>query len=311
MDLEQLRALAAVVDQETFEAAADELRITPSAVSQRIKALERSVGSVLVRRLKPVVPTPAGERLLRSARQLLLLADEALLALRASGADGSTHDAAGSVSGGGGAGRAERLRVPIVANADSIATWLPPAIREVALGGRIAVELLRDDEHATADLLRSGDAVGAVTADPRPVQGCSVRPLGTMVYRAKASAEFAARWFSGGATAEALAAAPVMQYDRKDSHQLALLARVAPEATPPQHFIPDSVQYVEAVAAGLGWGMVPDQQDPDGVLVELDPSWSEDLELFWQSWTLDSPGLEEVSAAVVRAAGVLRPSLEI
>ncbi|WP_430296705.1 ArgP/LysG family DNA-binding transcriptional regulator [Sinomonas sp. B1-1] len=309
MDLEQLRALAAVVDQETFEAAADELRITPSAVSQRIKALERSVGSVLVRRLKPVVPTPAGERLLRSARQLLLLADEALLALRASGAE--THDAAGQGPAGGRAGTPERLRVPIVANADSIATWLPPAIREVALGGRIAVELLRDDEHATADLLRSGDAVGAVTADPRPVQGCSVRPLGTMVYRAKASAEFAARWFPGGATAEALAAAPVMQYDRKDSHQLALLARVAPEAAPPQHFIPDSVQYVEAVAAGLGWGMVPDQQDPDGVLVELDTSWSEDLELFWQSWTLDSPGLEEVSAAVVRAARVLRPSLDI
>lgn len=301
MDLEQLRALAAVVDQETFEAAADELRITPSAVSQRIKALERSVGSVLVRRLKPVVPTPAGERLLRSARQLLLLADEALLALRWDQA----HDAAGPGTAGG-AGRAERLRVPIVANADSIATWLPPAIREVALGGRIAVELLRDDEHATADLLRSGDAVGAVTADPRPVQGCSVRPLGTMVYRAKASAEFVEHWFPQGATAEALGAAPVMQYDRKDSHQLALLARVAPEATPPQHFIPDSVQYVEAVAAGLGWGMVPDQQDPDGLLVELDPSWSEDLELYWQSWTLDSPGLEEVSAAVVRAARVLR-----
>jgi LysR family transcriptional regulator (chromosome initiation inhibitor) len=297
MDLEQLRALAAVVDQETFEAAADELRITPSAVSQRIKALERSVGSVLVRRLKPVVPTPAGERLLRSARQLLLLADEALLALRSDQA----HDGGGPASRG-----AERLRVPIVANADSIATWLPPALREIALGGRVAVELLRDDEHATADLLRSGDAVGAITADPRPVQGCRVQRLGTMVYRAKGSEEFIRRWFPDGPTPDALAAAPVMQYDRKDSHQLALLARVAPEAVPPQHFIPDSVQYVEAVRAGLGWGMVPDQQDPEGSLVELDPAWSEDLELYWQSWTLDSPGLDEVSAAVVRAAAVLR-----
>lgn len=303
MDLEQLRALAAVVDQETFEAAADELRITPSAVSQRIKALERSVGSVLVRRLKPVVPTPAGELLLRSARQLLLLADEALLALRSPGWDRAAHDAGGSPSAGA---VAERLRVPVVANADSLATWLPSAIREIALGGRIAVELLRDDEHATADLLRSGDAVGAITADPRPVQGCSVRPLGTMVYRAKASAEFIQRWFPKGPTPEALAAAPVMQYDRKDTHQLALLARVAPDAAPPQHFIPDSVQYVEAVRSGLGWGMVPDQQDPDGELVELDPAWSEDLELYWQSWTLDSPGLAEVSAAVVRAAEVLR-----
>lgn len=285
MELDQLRALAAVVDYETFEAAAGELRLTPSAVSQRIKALERSVGSVLVRRLKPVRPTPAGEQLLRSARQLLLLADEAALTLRGS--------------------EAERLRVPIVANADSIATWLPPALRDIALGGRVALELLRDDEHLTADLLRSGDAVAAVTADPRPVQGCSVKPLGTMVYRAKASKRFVKRWFPDGPTPEALAVAPVMQYDRKDSHQLALLARVAPDATPPQHFIPDSVQYVESVRAGLGWGMVPDQQDPAGSLVELDPDWSESLRLYWQVWTLDSPGLAEVTAAVVRAAEAL------
>jgi LysR family transcriptional regulator (chromosome initiation inhibitor) len=298
MELDQLRALAAVVDHETFDAAAGELRLTPSAVSQRIKALERSVGSVLVRRLKPVRPTPAGEQLLRSARQLLLLADEAVIALRGP-EPGNGED--------GGRRSPERLRVPIVANADSIATWLPPAYREIALGGRVALELLRDDEHATADLLRSGDAVGAITADPRPVQGCTIRPLGTMVYRAKASREFVARWFPDGPTPEALAAAPVMQYDRKDTHQLAALARVAPDATPPQHFIPDSVQYVESVHAGLGWGMVPDQQDPGNSLVELDPAWSEDLRLYWQVWTLDSPGLAEVTDAVVRAAQTLPP----
>ncbi|MDQ0862557.1 ArgP/LysG family DNA-binding transcriptional regulator [Arthrobacter globiformis] len=299
MELAQLRALAAVVDHETFDAAAGELRLTPSAVSQRIKALERSVGSVLVRRLKPVRPTPAGEQLLRSARQLLLLADEAVLALRGTGpAEGEA---------GGAPPSADRLRVPIVANADSIATWLPAAYREIALGGRVALELLRDDEHSTADLLRSGDAVGAITADPRPVQGCTLRPLGTMVYRAKASRDFAARWFPDGPTPEALAAAPVMQYDRKDTHQLAALARVAPDATPPQHFIPDSVQFVESIHAGLGWGMVPDQQDPENTLVELDPGWSEDLRLFWQVWTLDSPGLAEVTNAVVRAAQTLPP----
>jgi LysR family transcriptional regulator (chromosome initiation inhibitor) len=126
-----------------------------------------------------------------------------------------------------------------------------------------------------------------------------------MVYRAKASREFVERWFPEGPTPEALGSAPVMQYDRKDSHQLALLARVAPDAAPPQHFIPDSVQYVESVRAGLGWGMVPDQQDAEGTLVELDPDWIEPLPLYWQVWTLDSPGLAEVSRAVVRAARVL------
>lgn len=223
-------------------------------------------------------------------------ADEAALSLRgtAEGHEGGTPGA-----------RAEPLRVPIVANADSIATWLPAAFRDIALGGRVSLELLRDDEHATADLLRSGDAIAAITADPRPVQGCTIRPLGTMVYRAKASRTFLDRWFTHGPTPEALALAPVMQYDRKDTHQLAVLARAAPEATPPQHFIPDSVQFVASVRAGLGWGMVPDLQDPDDSLVMLDPTWSEELRLYWQVWALNSPGLDEVTRAVTRAAGNL------
>ena len=45
---EHLRTLSAVVDGGTFEAAAALLRITPSAVSQRVKALEEQSGRVLV-----------------------------------------------------------------------------------------------------------------------------------------------------------------------------------------------------------------------------------------------------------------------
>ena len=51
--LDQLRTLAAVVDEGTFDAASAALGVTPSAVSQRIKALETSVGRVLITRTKP------------------------------------------------------------------------------------------------------------------------------------------------------------------------------------------------------------------------------------------------------------------
>ena len=60
IDLSQLRALAAVVDEGSFDAAASALHLTPSAVSQRIKALEQSAGRVLVRRTKPTEATEAG-----------------------------------------------------------------------------------------------------------------------------------------------------------------------------------------------------------------------------------------------------------
>jgi hypothetical protein len=50
---DQLAALAAVVEFGGFDAAAERLHVTPSAVSQRIKALEQRVGQVLVIREKP------------------------------------------------------------------------------------------------------------------------------------------------------------------------------------------------------------------------------------------------------------------
>ena len=55
----QLAALVAIADHGTFEAAARHLHITPSAVSQRIRALESEVGQVVVQRTTPCRPTAA------------------------------------------------------------------------------------------------------------------------------------------------------------------------------------------------------------------------------------------------------------
>ena len=81
-DQAQLEALSACVAEGTFEAAARRLHITPSAVSQRIKALETSVGQVLLNRSKPVRPTSSGQTLLRIARQMQALTAEAARELR-------------------------------------------------------------------------------------------------------------------------------------------------------------------------------------------------------------------------------------
>ena len=61
MDLSQaqLDALVAIADAGSFEAAARALHVTPSAVSQRIRALEAAVGQVLVSRGTPCRPSTA------------------------------------------------------------------------------------------------------------------------------------------------------------------------------------------------------------------------------------------------------------
>lgn len=73
LDGPQLAALAAVVELGSFDAAAERLHVTPSAVSQRIKSLEQQVGQVLVVREKPCRATTAGIPLLRLAAQTALL----------------------------------------------------------------------------------------------------------------------------------------------------------------------------------------------------------------------------------------------
>ncbi|MGH1549142.1 LysR family transcriptional regulator ArgP [Leifsonia poae] len=275
---EHLRTLAAVVDGGSFENAAAALHVTPSAVSQRIKALEEQSGRVLVRRSKPAAVTEAGSVLLRLARQLALLEAEADAAL---------------------AGGPGRTAIALVVNADSLATWVLPALAGV---DAIAFELVLDDQEHTPDRLRDGTAMAAIGSDPEPVQGCIARPLGSMTYRAVASPAFAARWCSDGWTPEAAAVAPVLVFDRKDALQDRYLTAFAPGARPPRHFVPASTQFVEAAVLGLGWGMLPDLQAAhlvaDGSLVVLDGERVEEVPLYWHQWSLRSAALDAVAAAI-------------
>src|SRR5690606_12804741 len=76
LDHDNLRALAAVVREGSFERAAAALHVTPSAVSQRIKTLESRMGRLLVLRTIPVQPTDDGRILVRLAEQAALLEHE-------------------------------------------------------------------------------------------------------------------------------------------------------------------------------------------------------------------------------------------
>ena len=61
-----------------------------------------------------------------------------------------------------------------------------------------------------------------------------------------------------------------------------------------------------AVRAGVGWGMVPDLQDPREALVVLHPTWATEVTLHWQVWRVASEALDAVTAAVVDAAASIR-----
>lgn len=290
--MDQVRTLLAVVDEGTFDAAARVLHVTPSAVSQRVKALEQRTGRVLLTRTKPVRPTESGEVVVRFARQLAQLEGDARTALGMTGAG-------------------ETTRLPIAVNADSLATWFLPALTRVAEELDIGFELRREDEARTAALLREGRVMAAVTSSPDPVAGCGVRSLGRMRYTAMASPGFVRRWLAGWPEVplrEVLGGAPVVAFDRYDDFQDRFLRELGPSSgvRGRRHLVPTPEGFVDAVAAGMGWGMVPVQQAGPllraGRLVHLAEDRPADAPLYWQQWKLDSPALAAVAAAVAAAA---------
>jgi len=260
-------------------------------VSQRVKAMEQLVGRVLLQRTTPIVPTPDGEVVLRHARQVRLLDEETSRALDVPDADvpGRTPS------------------IPLAVNADSLATWFLDALAIVRADTEVVFDLHREDQDRTAELLRAGTVMAAVTAEAEPVQGCSSVPLGVDRYRAVAAPSFVRRYLDGADTERRMTArldrVPLVDYDRDDDLQQGFLRRVLGHPPRgPRHFVPNSADFARAVQLGFGWGLLPEAQClgalERGDLVELTPGRRADVALWWQRWNLASPLLERVTEAV-------------
>ena len=296
--LDHLHTLVVLVEEGTFEAAAQRLRLSASAVSQRIKAMEQAAGQVLIQRLNPVVPTIAGDIVLRHARQVQLLES-----------DVATELGAGLQTGG-------RTSLALAVNADSLGTWFLDALAAVPEGSGAVFDIYREDQEHTTSLLRSGAVMAAVTSTAEAVQGCSSVRLGSMRYRAVASPRYVDIWLGGvagtagpgtsgfdlagpdvaglevvglevagpgtvgpgiagfdlagpdvagpdvaGPDLAGLDAAPMVNFDRRDDLQHRFLRGIGGRAADvPRHHIPTSADFARAVVLGLGWGLLPEQQ---------------------------------------------------
>lgn len=286
----QLRAFATVIEEGSFEAAAQRLSVTASAVSQRIKALEDRLGQVLVVRQAPCRPTPSGEQLLRRVRPMRVLEAEALADF--------LPEQTGVLAG---------RPIPIAVNDDSLHTWFVAALASLHERWGYVFDVRVDDQDHTLDLLRNGSVLGAVTAQAAPLQGCNVRALGTMRYRAIASPGFAARHFAAGVDAGALGRAPMVVFNRKDALQWRYVRRVTrARLAPPVHYLPTSTGFIEAAARGLGWCLAPEALLAPalaaGRIVVIDPARHLDVPLYWQHAAVRSATLGRVGAALAEAA---------
>ena len=292
-DPDALECLAAIVEEGGFERAAQRLSITQSAVSQRLRALEAQVGTVLLVRSRPLKPTSAGQLLLKHARQMRLLRADLERDLQEL-APSSIH------------GARDEERISIAVNADSIATWALPALDELARQG-VPLEIVTDDQDFTHEWLRDGKVVGCVTTVQQALRGCKVVPLGAMPYVAVAHPRYAAGHLPKGLDAHNFRAVPFVAFNRKDDLQCEFVARAfrLKRVALNQLFVPSSEGQVRATLAGWGVSVVPlllvggllEQRQ----LVNVAPACSLPVQLYWHCWNLASDVLAQLTAALTHA----------
>lgn len=291
LDYTSLAALACVVREGSFERAARALHVTPSAVSQRIRLLEERIGCALVVRGQPCHATETGQRLCQHVNRVRLLEHELHAAVPA-------FDQGAEV----------RVSLPIAVNADSLATWFAPAVAAFASAAPVCLEVAVDDQDHTAEWLRSGSVLAAVTGTARPAAGCNSRSLGAMRYVAAASPAFVERYFAKGVGAGTLALAPSLVFNTKDELQSRWVKRLCRRHVElPRHTLPSPQAFVTAGVAGMGWGLHPQALiSPHldaGLLVELVADTPLDVPLYWQQARAASSLLDGLTRAVITAAG--------
>jgi len=291
IDYKQLQALAAVLEEKNFDKAAEKLHISQSAVSQRLKQLEEMIGQTLIIRTTPVQATDTGQLLLKHYHQVSLLQAEMQEQISQQQTDGFT-------------------KISIGLNADSLATWFLEAIQPLLEQEQLLIDLKLDDQEQTHELLKSGQVIGCISSNPKPMQGCNCIPLGSMPYRCLANQAYLEKYFPNGVNAQGFKNAPVAEFSNKDELQNRYLARyfkIKPNEYP-KHRIPSTEAFFEVVERGLACGMIPDQQSRtllnQGKVIDLTPGKYLSVPLYWHVWSLKSELYRKLTDALCKTAAI-------
>ncbi|RQR46494.1 ArgP/LysG family DNA-binding transcriptional regulator [Burkholderia sp. Bp9126] len=290
IDPKHSSAFIEVIEAGSFERAARMLHITPSAVTQRIRALEAKIGAPLIIRGRPCRPTVNGSHLLKYLRQISIL----------------DADLIGNLA----ALQNQRSSVSIALNSDSLGTWFFHALPKIFIEELFTLDLIVEDEDRTFSLLQSGMVIGCISTQSTPMRGCSVSALGSMRYRLIASQSFCDRWFQTGFTRSSARKAPVVAYSRRDTVQFHYLREHLGLQTGSYvcHYVPGAHDHFAAVLHGIGYALVPEllfggsaKLSSKG-LVDLEPRHPVDITLYFHAWDTQSKIIATLCGRIVDTA---------
>ncbi|WP_434358553.1 LysR family transcriptional regulator ArgP [Parasalinivibrio latis] len=289
LDYRWLEALDSVIANGGFDKAAEALFVTQSAVSQRIKQLEKWASQPLLVRETPPRPTEAGQKLLGLYRRVCLLEQEML------------PEVTPSVE-------SRRLSATIGTNADSLATWLIPALAPVMKTYPVEFNFLVDNESRTLNRLRNGEAIAVISTAETSLQGCVSHYLGELIYCCVATPEFAQKYFPQGATRDEVQHAPTTVFDQFDDMQGEFLMDHfdLPITAVPKHIVRTTEAILELVKHGVANSLVPvimiERELASGELVDVMPGKTVHYKLYWHHWATESGILSKISESCINYA---------
>ncbi len=287
-DYRGLEALAAVIDQQSFEKAAEKLFITQSAISQRVKSLEQYFGRPLLIRDLPYSPTELGWLLLNHYRKTKLLEDDTRSQF-------SEH--------------IERSHLSIAINRDSLDIWFPVVFKSLSELKDITLEVITDDQEITLDYFKKGLASACLSTSDKPISGCQVDFLGYMDYLLVASPEFKKRYFRKEKDfRKNLIKAPAVIFDVKDTLHQRYLQKFFDiyDESPPYQIIPSVHGFRQFAVLGYGYALIPridiKKELQNNQLVELFPKKVWRMPLYWHSWKIQTKLYKAFNALVLKVA---------
>ncbi|TEW49256.1 LysR family transcriptional regulator ArgP [Psychromonas algicola] len=288
IDYKLLKALDAVVSEQSFERAAQRLFITQSAVSQRIKLLEKLFGEPLLIRSTPPQSSELGRLLLGHYQRVLQLETELNQQLDLKSNQSQT--------------------LPLAVNADSLASWLITALSPLLQQKNVQLNLFVQDESTTWERMRSGEALACLSSKEKAISGSDSHFLGYMEYICVASPDFIERFFKQGVNKESLKHAPAMSFDQHDDMHLAFLREhfQLEMGQYPCHTIRSSEAFVDLTLASGAYSFNTEfsvrEHLRNGRLIDILPEHKVRVPLYWHCWQLGGELMQELSMQVINYA---------
>lgn len=273
LDYVLIDSLAAIIKLGSFDKAAKELKVTPSAVSQRVKLLEDKLGIPLILRSQPCRATPCGEILFQYAETVRLMEQECLTRLEIENGKAGVSESS--------------FRIALFDQ--RIAGWMVDVISAVCIKENIFFELMTESQSTQHQSVKDFGSHAIITEKRESEFGWKSTPIGKIRYRAVCSKRFYDRYFIDGVDKSCLSQAPQVGFAQNDSIDTMFFKLLARDVIQhPLHVVPDTFGLLQACTSGIGWGVcsafMVSSFLANGELVELDPTVFMDIELHWHTW---------------------------